>query len=54
MKFLCEMSKTEQLKAHAQNLAAQRAMLVKAADAYRPAIERWIAESEAAVASLKG
>lgn len=52
-KFMCEMTTAEQITAHEENLAAQRALLPRAGE-YAPAVERWIAESEAALARLRG
>ena len=56
-KFLCEMNKAEQIAAREQDLAEQRGWLTQAGHGASydvPMVRRWIRETEAALAQLRG
>jgi len=56
-KFLCEMNRAEQIAAREGDLAEQRSWLTQAAHGAGydvPMVRRWIRETEAALAQLRG
>lgn len=53
-KFLCEMTTSEQIEAHEKNLRAQKKMREVAETVWHEMLDRWIKESEAELARLRG